>query len=107
MAIEEVIAAAAGDQKTQDSKRLLGGLIQKPQYVGEVFSVGYEEAVVIIHDAYRERVGGIPSLSFLVATRIEPNAETLGQRSDHGRLHSQPDFLRGRPLPHYWNFLFG
>ncbi len=97
MAIEEVIAAAAGDQKAQDSKRLLGGLIQKPQYVGEVFSVGYEEAVVIIHDAYRERVGGIPSLSFLVATRIEPDAEIKYQEEDASVLLLR--VMDAAPLP--------
>ncbi len=50
-------------------------LIQAEQYVGAVYSISYETALVQIHDHYREKVGGIPSLSFLIATRIKPNEE--------------------------------
>lgn len=45
-------------------------LIQKNQYVGEVYSISYETALVQIHDFHRQQVGGIPSLSFLIATRV-------------------------------------
>ncbi|MCA9908329.1 MAG: DUF87 domain-containing protein [Anaerolineae bacterium] len=45
-------------------------LIQENQYVGDVYAIGYEAATVQIHDRYRMNVGGIPSLCFLVATRI-------------------------------------
>jgi hypothetical protein len=47
-------------------------LIQKNQYVGEVYSISYETALVQIHDFNRQQVGGIPSLSFLIATRVNP-----------------------------------
>ncbi|MBV9864934.1 MAG: DUF87 domain-containing protein [Abitibacteriaceae bacterium] len=52
---------------------LLGQLVQTNQYVGEVYSISYETALLQIHDFHRERVGGIPSLSFLVATRFRAN----------------------------------
>jgi len=45
-------------------------LIQENHYVGDVYAIGYEAATVQIHDRYRMNVGGIPSLCFLVATRI-------------------------------------
>ncbi len=38
-------------------------LIQYDQYVGEVYSLGYETALVMIHDHHRREVGGIPSLN--------------------------------------------
>ena len=50
-------------------------LIQAEQYVGAVYSISYETALVQIHDHYRKKVGGIPSLSFLIATRIKPSEE--------------------------------
>lgn len=50
----------------------LNQLVQPGQYVGEVYSIGYETALVQIHDKHRQDVGGIPSLSFLVATRFAP-----------------------------------
>jgi len=45
-------------------------IIQPEQYVGDVYSISYEAALVQIHDHHRRKVGGIPSLSFLIATRI-------------------------------------
>lgn len=56
----------------QVAQQLLGSLIQEQQYVGDVYSINYETALVQIHDFHRQRVGGIPSLSFLLATRIMP-----------------------------------
>ena len=52
------------------AKNKLLSLIQRDQYVGEVYSLGYETALIMIHDHHRREVGGIPSLSFLIATRI-------------------------------------
>jgi hypothetical protein len=54
--------------------KLLHAFVDTESYVGEVFSLGYEEALVQIHDFYRQQVGGIPALSFLIATRITPSA---------------------------------
>ena len=48
----------------------LATLIDTSAYVGEVYSLGYNDALVQIHDHHRALVGGIPALSFLVATRI-------------------------------------
>ncbi len=48
----------------------LAMLIDTKAYVGEVYSLGYNDALVQIHDHHRALVGGIPALSFLVATRI-------------------------------------
>lgn len=65
----------AEDQKRSfitQAKEVFGKLIQKSQYVGDVYSISYETALVEIHDFYRQQVGGIPSLSFLIATRINP-----------------------------------
>lgn len=47
-------------------------LIQEDRYVGEVFSLGYTDFVVQVHDKFRQDVGGIPQGAFLIATRIDP-----------------------------------
>ena len=48
---------------------LLTGLVQDDAYVGDVYSLGYADALVQIHDHYRKRVGGarvlLPSRSGL------------------------------------------
>lgn len=54
----------------QAASRDLTALVEDSAYVGEVYSLGYDEALVQIHDFHRQRVGGIPALSFLIATRV-------------------------------------
>lgn len=61
---------AKADEVSDNSKQIFGRIIQTDQYVGDVYSIGYESALVLIHDYYRKQVGGIPSLSFLIATRL-------------------------------------
>lgn len=60
-----------------DTNKWFQQLIQKEQYVGEVYSIGYETALVQIHDYHRQVVGGIPSLSFLIATRVKPDEDKI------------------------------
>jgi hypothetical protein len=45
-------------------------LIQFNQYVGEIVNLAYGDAKVQINDAFRKKVGGVPSQCFLVASRI-------------------------------------
>lgn len=67
-------------------KRKFLSLIQPEQYVGEVYSLGYETALVMIHDHHRREVGGIPSLSFLLATRIPVLLTNPGQSNNLAEL---------------------
>lgn len=73
--LEQVFAK--DEQKLFDSeaRRIFGELIQLDQYVGDVYSISYETALVQIHDNHRQKVGGIPGLSFLIATRVDPDRE--------------------------------
>lgn len=70
--VERLIGAYEATEAEREAKELLGELVQQDQYVGEVFALGYETALVQIHDSHRQRVGGIPGLSFLIATRVLP-----------------------------------
>jgi DNA helicase HerA-like ATPase len=72
-----------------DAASLLAGLVDAKAYVGEVYSLGYDEALVQIHDFHRQKVGGIPALSFLTATRITP-----GRRVDVREEDSSVILLR-------------
>lgn len=89
--------ATAGD--------LLRAFIQPDALVGDVYSLGYEEALVQIHDFHRRNVGGIPALSFLVATRIgsegidirkEDSSIVLLRVIDHADLPNSEEALRVR-----------
>ncbi|MGH9517070.1 MAG: helicase HerA domain-containing protein [Terriglobales bacterium] len=81
-AVEQVLTAHHQGAEGRAAQELLGSLVQRDQYVGEVYTLGYESALVIIHDSYRKRVGGIPSVSFLIATRVLPSAEIDGSQED-------------------------
>lgn len=72
MSIQKGIETYTEDKHETQSKKWFQKLIQENQYVGELYSINYETAKVIIHDYHRKEVGGIPSLSFLIATRINP-----------------------------------
>ncbi len=76
----EVLEKAQEASTNRETKRLFSRLIQPKQYVGEVYSIGYETALVQIHDFDRQRVGGIPSLSFLIATRVNPDDANIDYR---------------------------
>jgi Helicase HerA, central domain len=62
----------AGAASLEATNRLLGALIQPEQCVGHVYSMSYGSALVQVHDHQRGKAGGIPGLSFLIATRKEP-----------------------------------
>ena len=95
--VEQVIENYAITDKERESQELLGSLVQANQYVGEVYSLGYETALVQIHDFHRREVGGIPGLSFLIATRLR-----LNETFDHSKEDSSIILLRvmdAAPLP--------
>ena len=98
--MSEILRNIANDQENalvSKSQAEFSKLIQKGQYVGEVYSIGYETALVQIHDSFRRDVGGIPSLSFLIATRIN-----LEQKLDYTTEDASILLLRvmdAAPLP--------
>ena len=63
------ISATAGSE--------IAGLIDPETLVGELLSINFSEAQVLVHDYRRQKVRGLPHGSFLVATRM--NLETLGE----------------------------
>ncbi len=94
------------DGALQDAAIDLAQLVEPAAYVGEVFSLGYSEALVQVHDFHRKQVGGIPALSFLLATRVT-NAQDLDIRTedasvlllrvlDHADLPNAAEALRIR-----------
>lgn len=73
MSIEKALNSRRENDKQVETQQWFQKLIQSDEYVGDLYSINYETARVIIHDFYREKVGGIPSLSFLIATRVDPS----------------------------------
>jgi hypothetical protein len=83
MGLEQGISKRISNDRKEETQQWFQTLIQQDEYVGELYSINYETARVIIHDNERKKVGGIPSLSFLVATRVDPtNASDLDFKSE-------------------------
>ncbi|PHR48035.1 MAG: hypothetical protein COA32_05780 [Fluviicola sp.] len=70
------------DKPKRDAKEWFSKLIQEEQYVGDLYSTNYEQAKVLVHDTYREKVGGIPSLCFLIASRVNTKEDIDFKRED-------------------------
>jgi hypothetical protein len=70
------------EKKASEAKEILYKLIQSGQYIGDVYSIGYDFANVQIHNFHRERVGGIPSLCFLIGTRIIPEKDEFDYQKE-------------------------
>ncbi|MGH1336038.1 MAG: helicase HerA domain-containing protein [Aureispira sp.] len=87
--IEESINNINKDKFIIKAKNWFSELIQDEQYVGDLYSTNYEKAKVLVHDLHRERVGGIPSLCFLIATRIN-----LSEKIDYKRENASIVLLR-------------
>lgn len=84
--IEEGMKSSFEDLHNNDAKVHFHKLIQENQYIGELYSINYETAKIQIHDSDRQKVGGIPSLSFLIASRIEPNANKIDYKNEDTSL---------------------
>ena len=69
-----------------NAKQIFAELIQSPQYVGELFSINYETAKVQIHDNERRKVGGIPSLCFLIATRVNTETDDIDFKEEDASI---------------------
>lgn len=70
------------DNDLLSADKTLRKFIDEAAYVGEVYALGYNEALVQIHDHHRMQVGGIPALSFLIATRVHPSKATDVREED-------------------------
>lgn len=82
MGIESGIENYLENQDYLAAKKAFSELIQPEQYVGELYSINYETARVLVHDHERHTVNGIPSLCFLLATRVDPTCEKIDFREE-------------------------
>lgn len=80
--LDNALSGQVGRSAPAQADKVLGGLLQQEQYVGEVFHIAYESAKVQIHDYQRRQVGGIPALSFLLASRLTPSAPGIDPNAE-------------------------
>lgn len=64
-------------RKADDAVRELASFIEQDRYVGDLISMDYGTAEVLIHDRLRQDVGGVPHGCLLLATRVRSNEESI------------------------------
>lgn len=69
-AIENVLGQDQDFAAAKVTRDRLAFVATPERYVGELWRLDYEKAVVMVHDFHRRRVGGIPNQCFLLATRM-------------------------------------
>lgn len=82
MSIEQGLNSRRESDKKVETQQWFQKLIQPDEYVGDLYSINYETARVIIHDFHRAKVGGIPSLSFLIASRVDPSKPDIDFKAE-------------------------
>ena len=71
----------AADSKSAALSELFS-LIQPEQYIGDLISLDYDSADVLIHDSHRTRVNGLPYGCLLIASRVTPSGPPLTDPHD-------------------------
>lgn len=69
-------------EKAEEAGNKLLSYINNKTQVGDLLSLNYSEAIILVHDALRQEVGGLPMGCFLLATRIAPNTKPKADKED-------------------------
>ena len=56
----------------EDAERELARMVSRDQYIGDLITLDYGYADILVHDTQRNRANGIPHGCLLLATRITP-----------------------------------
>lgn len=83
MSIEKTLSNELSNKDSNETLNIFKSLIQTKEYVGEVISINYEETLLQIHDHERMQVGGIPALSFLIATRVNTSTQKIDYKDEY------------------------
>ena len=69
------------DKDIEAGSKLLSYIDEKTK-VGDLLSLEYSEAIILVHDALRQEVRGLPMGCFLLATRIAPDTKPRAGEED-------------------------
>ena len=75
----------AADVK-QTAQRKLVAMVDPEQYIGDLITLDYDHADILVHDTHRNRTNGLPHGCLLIATRITPVDLTNGTLPEDSSL---------------------
>lgn len=53
---------------------LIGALLQEATLIGGIFTMGYDECLILTNDLWKRQAGGVPQHCFLLATAMTPDS---------------------------------
>ena len=74
-AVAQALEAHQQEAAAARVKGILGDIVQSSRLVGDLISMDYDTAEILVHDSMKQEVGGVPHGCLLVATRIKPADE--------------------------------
>lgn len=78
---------------------VIAGLVDPETLVGELLSINYSDAQVLVHDYLRQKVRGLPHGSFLVATRMDLEGSGVNDAEDEDTCLVLLRIVGEAPLP--------
>ena len=85
MADQDMLKAEVAEFRAQSAAAAggyLASLISEDAMVGDLLSLDYDEADILVHDQMRQKVGGLPMGCFLLSTRLEHASAPAQNASD-------------------------
>ncbi len=70
------------EETAEEAGGKLSSYVDEAARVGDLLSLDYLEATVLVHDALRQEVGGLPMGCFLIATRMAPETKPDANKED-------------------------
>ena len=87
------VVAGLESSKAKDAVKELLSLADADNYVGELLSLNYDKAVVLVHDNLRQKVRGLPMGCFLLATRVDIQSPPPAGKEDALAADEEEDIL--------------
>ena len=69
-------------ESAEEAGGRLASFIDETMRAGDLLSLDYSEATILVHDSERQKVRGLPMGCFLLATRIAPNTKPNANEED-------------------------
>lgn len=73
-AVAEALQSHQQESRKEEVTKSLTDAVQEERNIGDLISMDYDTAEVLIHDEMKKSVGGIPHGCLLIATRMKPDA---------------------------------
>ncbi|MXY47168.1 MAG: DUF87 domain-containing protein, partial [Chloroflexi bacterium] len=70
------------EEGAEEAGGKLAHYVSEDTKVGDLLSLDYTEAIILVHDSLRQEVGGLPMGCFLFATRVEPISKPNADKED-------------------------